>query len=73
MGSLRLAIPIKVAGLETINLAFSKPIKLINKPIPAEIAKRSGLGIAFTIYVLTLKTDNIKKKTPAQKTAPKAT
>ena len=63
----------KVALLETINPPFFKPIKPINSPTPAPMAIRRLRGILSSIHLLNLVTLIIKNKTPAKKTAPRAT
>ena len=40
------AIDTNVAGLPIINFALAKPIKVINKPMPADIAYRNCFGMA---------------------------
>ena len=66
------AIPKTGVPFDTMNLASAKPIRVINKPIPAATAYLICLGIDFTISVRTLNTESRKKITPAQNTAPKA-
>ena len=62
-----------VASLLTIMPALNSPIKVINKPIPAEIPIFNDLGIVLTIIsrmLVKVKTINI---TPSTKTAASAT
>jgi len=66
------AIPNTGVPFEIINLASAKPIRVINKPIPAATAYLICFGIDFTMSVRTLKMDSRKKITPAQNTAPSA-
>ena len=66
-------IETKVAGLSTINLALTKPMNVMNNPIPAAIAYLICFGIALTINSRTFSTDKIIKTIPDQKTAPSAT
>ena len=63
----------KVASLETINPPFFNPIKPIKSPTPAPIAIRRFRGILSSIHLLNLVTLIMKNKTPAKKTAPRAT
>ena len=62
----------KVESLLLINLPPCRPIKAINKPIPAEIAYLMSLGMASIIISRTLNTVNKMKRIEATKTAAKA-
>ena len=61
-----------VAGSETTNPAFFKPMKAIKNPIPAPMANFKSLGIAFIISFLRPVKLTIKNKTPDTKTAASA-
>ena len=63
----------KVALLAAIIPPFFKPIKPMKRPTPAPIAILRLRGILSSIHRLKLVTLIIKNKTPAKKTAPRAT
>ncbi len=71
-GELNLPKVTRVESLFTINLPFCRPIKAINKPIPAEIAYFKSCGIASTTFSRNLKTVIKINKIEATKTAAKA-
>ena len=58
--------------LSTINLPFCKPIKAMNRPIPAEIAYFKSWGIASTTFSRNFKTVIKINKIEATNTLAKA-
>lgn len=61
-----------VAGLPTMIWALNRPIKAMNKPIPADTAFFRLKGIALKMASRTFVRDNIMKMTPSTQTAAKA-
>ena len=55
----------KVSGLDTMMLAFLRPMKAMNMPMPTEIARRRLMGMALRIYSLSLMTVMRMKITPS--------
>ena len=53
----------------TTILAFCRPIKAMNRPIPALTADFSVMGMALKMASLTLVTDSTMKTRPSTKTA----
>ena len=62
----------RVAGLATMMPEFFRPMKAMKKPMPAEMAKRSVVGMQCTICSRTLKAVSKMKITPSTKTAASA-
>ena len=60
---------ILVAGLATMIWAFSRPMRAMNRPMPAETAFFKVMGMALKIASRTLVKDRMMKITPSQKTA----
>jgi hypothetical protein len=72
IGLLKFPMPKNVAGSAMENSALLKPIKAMNRPIPAPIAFLRVLGTASIIASLTLVNVSTTNTTPEIKTAPKA-
>ena len=62
-----------VAGLATTSPALFKPMKAMNRPMPAAMAANRALGIALTINRRTPVSVRNRKTTPEMKTRPRAT
>ena len=63
---------ILVAGLATITCALNKPIKAMNKPIPADTAFFKVIGMALKSASRIFVRDKMIKIIPSTKTADKA-
>ena len=61
-----------VAGLATMILAETSPMKAMNRPMPADTARFRLMGIALKIASRTLVRDRIMKITPSRQTAARA-
>ena len=61
-----------VAGLATMICAFSKPMRAMNRPMPAETAFFKVMGMALKMASRTLVKDRMIKIRPSKKTAAKA-
>ena len=71
-GELNLPKVTKLESLLTMSLPFCKPMKAMNKPIPAEIAYFKSCGIASTTFARSFKTVIKMNKPDATKTAANA-
>ncbi len=71
-GETRLPKATVVAGLAVMIPPLMKPIRAINKPIPAATAFFKELGIALSIQSTIPVTAKMKKTIPEMTTAPKA-
>ena len=63
---------ILVAGLATMIWAFSRPMRAMNRPMPAETAFFKVIGMALKMASRTLVRDRTMKIRPSKKTAARA-
>ena len=72
VGVFRLPSATVVAGLATTSPAFFRPMKAMNRPMPAAVAASRGLGIERTISWRTPTSVSSRKAIPEMKTQPSA-